>query len=372
MASLRMGWATALFGLTLAGLALTACGEGDAPKEAEAPATPVMVASVRTAPESADVIAYGIVRSDKEGAMGFKIGGLLKVLNVDAGDRIRKGEVLAELDQREIDAEAARAKAAAEKASRDLARIEPLLKKGFVSQQKVQDAQSALAMAQADRRRVEFDRSLATIIAPADGVVLARHADINEIVAPGTPVLTISQGTTTYILKAGLSDRDVAQLAVGDKAEVTLDAFPGKTVQGALRRIGAMSDDKTGTFEIEVALDTVPDGVGSGFMGMARIRPGAETKAGSNASKVLAIPASAILEGHGQSATVYVIDDKTGTAHLARVTVAGIEGEDMLISSGLTEGAQVVSAGAPYLRDGAKVKIVTDLAAEIRSPEPRS
>lgn len=372
MAFSRMGGAAAFFGLALAGLTLAGCGESEAPREAQTPPIPVMVASVRAAPESADVIAYGIVRSDKEGVMSFKIGGLLKVLNVDAGDRIRKGEVLAELDQREIAAEAARARAAAVKAGRDLARIEPLLKKGFVSRQKVQDAQSALAMAQADARRVEFNRSLATITAPADGVVLARHADINEIVAPGTPVLTISQGSATYILKAGLSDRDVAQLAVGDKASVTLDAFPGKTVEGVLRRIGAMSDDRTGTFEIEIALGAAPQGVSSGFMGMARIRPGAGARAEGNTARVLAIPASAILEGHGQSATVYVIDAKTSIAHLKRVSVAGIEGEDILISGGLEPDAQVVSAGAPYLRDGAKVKIVTDLAGEIRAPEPRT
>lgn len=372
MAAARKFWAaSALFSLALAGT-LSSCGKDEQKAAtAEIAATPVMVAAVRHAPESGDVVAYGTVRSDKEGAMSFKIGGLLKVLNVDAGDRIKKGEVLAGLDQREIDAEATRAKAAAEKAQRDLARIEPLLKKGFVSQQKVQDAQSALAMAQADRRRVEFDRSLATITAPADGVVLARHADINEIVAPGTPVLTISQGTATYILKAGLSDRDVARLKIGDKADVTLDAFQSVTVPGTLRRVGAMSDAKTGTFEIEVTLQDVPAGVESGFMGKARIRP---ADAGATAAKtaILAIPASAILEGHGASATVYVIDKATGTAHLTRVGIAGVEGEDVLISSGLAEGAQVVSAGAPYLRDGAKVKIVTDLAAEIRAPEPRT
>lgn len=362
MAVSRNLWAAAAF----FAVGLVACGESEAPKEAEAPATPVQVAAAREAAESADVTAYGMVRSDKEGALSFKIGGLLKVLNVDTGDRIKKGQVLAELDQREIDAEAARAAAAAEKARRDLARIEPLLDKGFISKQKVQDAKSALDIALADRRRVEFDRSLAVITAPSDGVVLARHADVNEIVAPGGAVLTVSQGSASYILKAGLSDRDVARLKVGDAAQVKLDAFPDELVPGTVRRIGAMSDTRTGTFEIEVALTGVPQGVESGFMGQARIRPQGATK------PRLAIPASAILEGHGSTATVYVIDEATGTARLRRVGIAGIEGDDVLISDGLAPGAQVVSAGAPYLRDGAKVKIVTDLAAEAPKAEPRT
>ncbi|MGB3808736.1 MAG: efflux RND transporter periplasmic adaptor subunit [Parvibaculum sp.] len=361
----RKFWAAAALSL----VALAACGQNEEPKEAAevAPATPVLIATVRQAPESADVTAYGMVRSDKEGALSFKIGGLLKVLKVDAGDRIKKGDVLAELDQREIEAQSARANAAADKARRDLARIEPLLEKGFISKQKVQDAQSALDMAVADRKRVEFDRSLAVITAPSDGVVLARHADVNEIVAPGGPVLTVSQGSAAYILKASLSDRDVSRIAIGDSARVTLDAFATENITGTVRRIAAMSDARSGTFEVELALEGVPGGVESGFMGQARIRP-----QGTVAKHQVAIPASAILEGHGATATVYVINQTTGTAHLTRVSIAGIEGDDVLIDRGLDAGTQVVSAGAPYLRDGAKVKIVTDLASEAQKTEPRT
>ncbi|MDR3500252.1 MAG: efflux RND transporter periplasmic adaptor subunit [Parvibaculum sp.] len=363
MAGLRVFWTTASLAMLLAG-----CGQGEGAKAANAePPVPVLVSAVREAPEAANVIAYGTVRSDKEGALSFKIGGLIKSLKVDTGDRVKKGQILAELDQREIDAEASRASVQVEKARRDLDRIAPLLEKGFVSRQRVQDAKSNYDMAVADRQTVEFNRSLATITAPADGVVLQRHSDVNEIVAAGAPVLTVSQGSTGYILKAGLSDRDVARLALGSRARVMLDAFPGVTLDGVLRRISATSDEKTGTFEVEIALQNVPQGAESGFMGEARIAakpvPGRTN---------VAIPASAILEGHGGTATVYRLDPATSTAELVRVTVAGVDGDDVLISDGLAPGAEVVSAGAPYLRDGAKVKIVTDLAPEAAGPEPRS
>ncbi len=352
--------------------ALSACGKEDDKTATPAESgVPVLLATVRSAPESQDVVAYGQLRSDKEAALSFKIGGLIKTLKVDTGDRVTKGQLLAELDQREINAEASRAAYAAEKARRDLARIEPLLAKGFVSQQKVQDAKSAYDMAQADRQRVEFDRSLASIVAPADGVVLTRHADINEIVAPGAPVLTVSQGTEGYILKAGLSDRDVARLAIGDRARVTLDAFPQNPVSGTVRRLSAMSDARTGTFEVEIALEGVPSGAESGFMGEARIAP-APKSASDNARKPLAIPASAILEGHGSTATVYVYDPAKSTVRLARVSVGPISGDEVVVTDGLSTGAQVVSAGAPYLRDGVKVKVVTDLAAEQPVARPRT
>lgn len=345
---------------------LSGCGEGGKPKAEETPAVPVMVVRAQSAPGSEDVVAYGMVRSDKEAALSFKIGGLIKTLKVDTGDRIARGEVLAELDQREIDAEAKRASTALEKARRDLARIEPLLAKGYVSKQKVQDAKSAVDMALADRQSVEFNRSLAKIVAPSDGVVLSRHADVNEIVAVGTPVLTVSQGSAGYILKAGLSDRDVARLALGDAARVKLDAFPDTSVTGTVRRISATSDTRTGTFEIEIALGAVPKGVESGFMGEARVTPRGA------ASTKLAIPASAILEGHGSTATVYTIDPKTSTAHMTRIGIASVQGDEVIVSQGLEAGMEVVSAGAPYLREGVKVKIVTDLAVEQSNAGPRT
>jgi len=351
-------------------LALWGCGPADetaAAKDA-GPATPVMASTVRPAPSARDVSAYGVVRTDKEGKLAFKIGGYLKDIKVDMGDHVVKGQVLARLDQREIDAEAARASAAAAKAKRDFTRIQPLLKNGYVSQQKVDDAKSALTMANAELANVNFNRSLATIIAPSDGVILARHVDQNEIVAAGTPILTVSQGERELILKASLSDRDVAALKVGDKADVTLDAFRNTKVEGHVRRISAMSDERTGTFDVEILLDNAPKGTESGFIGMARIRSSEQT----GAPVALAIPASAILEGHGASATVYVIDKSSMTVKLTRVGLAGFEGDDVLISTGLKAGDNVVSAGAPYLREGSPVKIVTDLAAETDAAEPRT
>jgi RND family efflux transporter MFP subunit len=338
-------------------LALSACDSGNSSEQGqkqEEKAVPVQVATVHEAAESGGVVAYGTLRSDKEAALSFKISGLLKTLQVDTGDRIAKGEVLAELDMREIDAQADRAASAVEKARRDVERLEPLVAKGFVSRQRIQDARTALDMAVSDRQAVEFNRSLARIVAPSDGIVLSRHVDVNEIVAPGTPILTVSQGAAGYILKAAISDRDVARLRIGDSAEVRLDAFPGQPVQGTVRRIAAASEARTGTFEIEIALENVPVTAASGFMGEARIRPAA---AQENLSVNLAIPASAIVEGHGATATVYVVDPASSIVRQTRIGIAGIVGENVIVTGGLARGELVVSIGAPYLREGAKVKI---------------
>jgi len=345
-------------------LFLSGCGEdpGESQEAAQAP-IPVQVAEVRQAPDTNDVTVYGIVRSEREGVLSFKTSGLIKSIAVDEGDRVAKGDVLAELDMREIDADARRAAAAATKAKRDAERLKPLFEKGFASRQAIQDAETAYAQALSERTRVEFNRTLSRITAPADGVVLARAAEPNEIVNPGQPILTVSQGGGGFIMKAGLADRDVARIRIGAAARVTLDAFPEREIAGTVRRIAAASEARTGTFEVEIALSETPEGTASGFIGKARITPER-----SGGAPLLAVPASAILEGHGATANVYVVDEETMTVRQKRIGASSLSGGDVTVTHGLSEGDRVVSAGAPYLREGAKIRIVSDLKAARAAP----
>lgn len=345
-------------------LFLSGCGEdpGESQEAAQAP-IPVQVAEVRQAPDTDDVTVYGIVRSEREGVLSFKTSGLIKSIAVDEGDRVAKGDILAELDMREIDADARRAAAAATKAKRDAERLKPLFEKGFASRQAIQDAETAYAQALSERTRVEFNRTLSRITAPADGVVLARAAEPNEIVNPGQPILTVSQGGGGFIMKAGLADRDVARIRIGAAARVTLDAFPEREIAGTVRRIAAASEARTGTFEVEIALSETPEGTASGFIGKARITPER-----SGGAPLLAVPASAILEGHGATANVYVVDEETMTVRQKRIGASSLSGDDVTVTHGLSEGDRVVSAGAPYLREGAKIRIVNDLKAARAAP----
>lgn len=248
---------------------------------------------------------------------------------------------------------------AVEKAKRDVDRLTPLGQKGYASTQHVADARTALDAARADQRAVEFDRSLAHITAPADGVVLARHAEGREMVSPGAPILTVSSGADSFVLKAGLSDRDMARVKIGDPAIIRLDAFDGAELKGQVSRLAAESDPRSGAFEAEISFVDPDRPLVSGFMGRVQIQP---ATAGANAAAV-SIPASAILEGHGSQASVFLVNPQTGQVERRRLTVSRLRGENILVTGGLSPDSVIVTAGAAYLHEGASVRIIEDLAA---------
>ncbi|MEQ1889693.1 MAG: efflux RND transporter periplasmic adaptor subunit [Alphaproteobacteria bacterium] len=338
---------------------LTACGDKPQAAAVQAEqAIPVRVAKVLPAPDADDVTAYGIVRPGTEARLSFKIGGMIRTLNVDQGDRITRGQILAELDTSEIDSHASRAALAVEKARRDVDRMAPLAAKGFASTQRMDDSRTALDAALAEQRAIEFDRSLAHIIAPADGIVLARHADVREMAGVGAPIVTVSTGSGSYVLKAGLSDRDVARIKIGDAAIIRLDAFDGIELPGRVLRMAAESDPRSGTFETEIAFIEPDRPLTSGFMGEVSIRANI---AGPYAG-ALAIPASAILEGHGAQASVFVVDPKTSKARRQRISVGKLDGSQIIVTKGLAPEDAVVTAGAAYLRDGVSVSVTAEVA----------
>ncbi len=341
-------------------LGLAACGdkpEAKAPVQAEK-TIPVRVATVQAAPDADMIHAYGAIRPASEARLSFKIGGMVNTIAVDQGDRVTKGQILAALDMREIDSHAKRAALAVQKAKRDVDRMAPLAAKGFASTQRMEDVRTAYDAARAEQAAVEFDRSLAQITAPADGVVLMRHVDEREMVGAGAPIITVSSGSGSYVLKAGLSDRDVARIRIGDAAIIRLDAFDGAALTGRVARIAAASDPRSGTFETEIAMDETDHQLTSGFMGVAQVSPSIP---GENAN-ASSIPASAILEGHGAQASVFVIDPQTNMARRQRISVGPVSGDQIIVTGGLARGDIVVIAGAVYLRDGLKVNMVEETA----------
>ena len=332
------------------------CGQATPPETAPPTesAAPVRAVPVERVAITNEVRSVGILAPRDEFRLSFKVGGVVDEISVDSGDRVRRGQQLAVIKQAEVSATVAQAAEAAEKARRDLERGRRLRADEVATEEQVQDLTTAYNVARSNLDAARFNARFARIEAPADGVVLQRLSEANELVQAGQPVLVVGATGAGWVVRTSLADRDVVRVDVGDPASVTFDAFPGRSFAGRVTRVGSSADPLTGTFEIEVEVE--PDG--------ARFARGLVAKVslpigdGTAAAGQTVVPVSAIVEADGDSATVYVLDAAQGVARRKQVTVGPIVGDRVVVLAGLAAGEQVVTDGAAWLTDGRPVRVV--------------
>ncbi len=341
---------TARAALLLGLFALAACGgESTPPASGETPAL-VAVATAEPASTGATVTAAGTVRAKRETALSFNTNGRIAAILVDGGDRVSRGQLLARLDPVAMNADDAAARAEAVRAEADLKRLSELQAKGWVPKSRVEAAQAAAGAARARVAAAGFNLRYARILAPSGGTVLKRQAETGQIVAAGTPVITIGEAREGYVLRAPLSDSDLASVKIGQPASVTMAGLGGARVEGHVSEVAGRGDERTGTFEVEIALPPVA-GLRSGLIGDASIRTGAvRTGAG------VTIPASAVWQARADEGFVYVVDPKTQTAKSRLVQLGDLTDRAVTITSGLNPGEMVAKSGIERIRDGGKVR----------------
>jgi membrane fusion protein, multidrug efflux system len=333
----------------VAALALAGCGNGAEQPPARA-AAPVRVAAVEQAPAAESLRAVGVLAPANEVRLAFKIGGVIQSITVEQGAAVREGQLLATLAQDEVAAKVAEARAVAEQAARDLERGKALLADEVATREQVETLATADQVAQAQLRSALFNARHARIEAPADGVVLRRLAEPDEQVAAGQPVLVVGNTSGGWIVRASLADRDVVRARIGDAAEVTLDAYPGRRFPARVVEIAAAADPGTGTYEMKVSVDPAGARFVQGLVAKVTV---ADPEAGS----VAVVPVTSLLEADGGLATVFVIA-KGNVARKVSVRTGRLLGERIEVVAGLDVGDRVVTEGAAWLDDNDPVRVL--------------
>lgn len=346
-------------------------GRASAANPTDATADPVSVTLASPADDisAATVVATGTYASRDEIPLGFKIGGVVHRVLVDEGEEVQRGQVLAVLDLREIDAAVAKAQVQVDKATRDQARLLRLVADSVATTVQLQDATSALDAARADLTSARVNREYATIIAPEAGTILQRQVTPGATVSPGGSMFVLGGARRGRVLRAGLPDRDALRVQAGDSATVHFDALPSQRFGGRVVLIGRSADPRTGTYSVEIALRDA-ERLPSGLVGEARVHL-RDTFRGRGAASdrgmtPRTLPADALLEADGDSATIYVLrdaatvsaaGDSTWTAARQRVAVLGIDGDRVQVQ-GVTANARVVARGAPYVTPSTRLRVV--------------
>lgn len=321
------------------------------PREAEATAIAIKLAPVQQVMWSKPIVSSGLISTDNESRLSFKVGGIVQKIYVKEGATVAAGQVLAALDLTEIDAQVSQARNNVEKTKRDLDRVQRLYADSAATLEQKQNAQTAFDVAQQAVRIAEFNRQYSTIRASVAGKVIRKFVNEGEFVAPGTPVLQVNTaGAQDWIVKVGLPDAEWLHIAVGDRATVQTDAWPGVSFAGEVRTVSEGADPFNGLYLVEVRLLPAANKLASGMFARVTIQPKRQQTAWR-------IPIEAIVEGQGQDAFVFVPDAQGTHVKKWPVSVAFLQGDSAYIQRGLESIAQVVHEGAAFLTEYSVVTI---------------
>jgi len=385
------------------GLVLWSCGDGVSEHAVKADQAPVSVAveSVQVSPVDLSYEAVGTVRSRTASVVSSRVMGQIIATHVEPGDRVKAGQVLVEIDNRDAQANLASAKAglseaqnalqeieesfraaeaakAAAEAGAGLAtatykRFEALLQRESVSPQEFEEVEFKYKAAQAELRRADqellalearkrqvLDRieqaraglknaeiyaTYTRVTAPFAGIVTAKHVEAGAMSVPGQPLVTV-EDNRNYELEVSVQESRLGAIKIGDQAVVIVDALQGENMTGVVNEIVPSGDPASHSFMVKLRLPANP-GLRSGMFGRARFADGRQEK--------ISIPSNAIVQ-RGQLTGVMIVDDsdkarfrlvKTGKRYADRVEVL----------SGLEPGQRVVTQGVQQLADGSLVRV---------------
>jgi RND family efflux transporter MFP subunit len=308
------------------------------------------------------------VRARSEQRLSFRVGGKLLVREVELGQRVRSGQVLARLDPGDLRlaeqaAQAAMVAARANQAlaAADLKRFQDLHAQGFISaieldrrQTTLQAAQAQLDQAQAQARVQGNQSAYAALTATAPGVVTGVEAEPGAVLAAGTPVLRVAlDGPRDAVFFVPVDFVAELRAVQGRAGALRVKPWGSATALPAtLRELAAAADPATRTFLAKADLGAAAPELGR----TATVLLPAPPLVGVNK-----LPLSAVMQREGRTA-VWLLDPSSMTVRAQPIEVAGAEGNTVLVAAGLSPGQVVVTAGVHVLNPGQKVRHYVDPA----------
>jgi RND family efflux transporter MFP subunit len=348
----------------LGSLALAACDPMTA--QPLAPVRPVLVTPVHYEAQVSDRSFVGTVRPRIESDLGFRVAGKVSKRLVEVGTRVEAGQPLATLDEVDLGLQAEQAAAELRAATGVLAqasaaetRARELRQKGWSTDAQLDQAKAAADEARARLHRAERSVELtknslsyATLVADAAGVVTATLIEPGQVVTAGQTAIRLARLAEKEVVVA--IPETLLTRAKSGEAQVSIWSNPDKRNVAKLRELAPSADAATRTYLAKFSMPEAGDEVQLGMTATLTLsEPASE--------RVARLPLSALFN-QGEGPSLYIADAKSGALTLRRVSVKSFERDNVLVSDGVEEGANVVALGVQKLDPAQKVKIVSSLS----------
>lgn len=324
---------------------------------------PVRTVTADPKPIEDDRQAVGEIKPRQESDLGFRVAGKVVSRAVDVGVTVKKGELLARLDEQDTqnklksaEADVSAAEAVLSEAKGSEGRLRQLVDTGATtranydaalrnlrsSEAKLESSKAALALARDQLAYTELK-------ADYDGIITAVGAEPGQVVSAGQMIVRLAlpeeKDAVFAIAESAFRDRRPNERP---EIVVRLLANPEVVADGVVREVSPVADPATRTFQVKVTLKSPPVQMrfGSGVVGRLK----------ATTAPVVVLPGAALFEKGGKPA-VWVVDRQSGTVGLRPVQLARFESDRIVVSEGLAKGDVVVTAGVNRLREGQKVRL---------------
>ena len=342
------------FTVIAAALLLSSCKEH--PKNTNPLSEPDIIA-VKVSPLSSfrvptSVQVTGLVSTKDQANYSFKIGGVISRILVSEGDFFRKGQLLATLNTTEISAGLSQSNLGVDKVQRDYDRAMNLYKDSVFTLEQLQNTRTALDVARKGKEAVAFNERYAKIYAASDGFVSKKVANEGEVIGGGMPVLLTNtiQQNASYLLKAGVTDREWSSIKAGQAAKVTLDGFPDQLFEATVYRKLQSADREIGSFQIELKLKLHNVAPPVGMFGKADIEI-------DQVENAIVIPYNALVEADGKKGYVFTTVGADKVKKIP-VNIMKFETDKVYLSDKMDGINQIIISNSAYLNEQSVVKII--------------
>ena len=313
---------------------------------------PVEIVTVSRGTLARTSTVAGILEPLRTIGVNAQLSGALLSVNAEEGTYVRQGQVLAQIDARELEAQLRSAEASMELAQSTAKRSDDLWRQRIITAQEYERDRASLASAQATLDGLKTRIGYAVIRSPINGVVTEKRLETGDIVSPQTRLFSVAE-TSTLVSRVMVSELEVPLIRQGAAVDVSVDALGGARVPGRIRRVFPYADTVTRLVPVEVALTgSALNQLRPGFTIRATFRLGSRDDA-------LFIPTRAVMGPVGARSVVVVRQGKS-ERRIIRVG-PDIDGK-LEVLEGLALGDTVIVAGQALLRDGTTVRIVPPLS----------
>ena len=332
--------------LAVAALTLAACGGSSDNGSRQREAVKVEVTRVKAAPAGQAGSYSGTVEEESGTLLSFAVGGTVSRVLVNEGDRVGKGQLIATLDTEQLTHNHASARAALKQAEDAYKRMEELHGKGSLPEIKWVEAQTALERARASEQMARKQLADCRLYAPFSGVISKKFAERGQNVGAGTQVVKLV-AVGRMKVKIAVPESEMAQITVGQKADITVEALGGAAMRGTVAEKGVTADPLSRSYDVKLSL---PKASGKLLPGMV-----ADVKLdGARQTQACVLPAHVVQIDERNNRFVWVASG--GKAAKRIVNVGDFTADGVIITSGLADGDMVITAGAQKVSEGMRVE----------------